>query len=126
MRALVADYIARTGWLPFVWGRRDCATWAADLMVAAGHRDPAAEFRGRYDSAFGCRRLVVAAGGLPQLIGRAMSGLSQSDRPEFGVAVIETGGQRACAILSAGRAVLKTGSGIWVPAAPRVLAAWGI
>lgn len=46
----------------FAWGTHDCATFAADCVLAMTGIDFAASFRGRYDSAEGAARLLAAAG----------------------------------------------------------------
>ena len=42
----------------FVWGRRDCCLWAADGVLALTTRDPAATWRGTYESEEGALRTM--------------------------------------------------------------------
>lgn len=57
----------------FVWGRFDCSLWAADWLVACGHRDPAADLRGTYADQAGAERVLAAHGGLTALWERLAS-----------------------------------------------------
>lgn len=66
LQAAVAERLQR----PFAWGAMDCALFAADCVAACTGADPAADFRGRYRSEFGARRLIaraVGGGGLGAL-----------------------------------------------------------
>lgn len=47
--------------LPFAWGSNDCATWPADLYVAAGMGDFLAGLR-NYTTALGAAAVLQAAG----------------------------------------------------------------
>jgi hypothetical protein len=47
---LLVRHVAAARGLPFVWGERDCCLWAADGLLAYTGIDPAAGFRGAYDS----------------------------------------------------------------------------
>lgn len=46
----------------FEWGRRDCALFAADCVLAMTGEDPAAKFRGKYKDATGAARALKRAG----------------------------------------------------------------
>ena len=46
----------------FAWGQHDCALFAADAVEAMTGNDPAAVFRGGYDSAAGALKAIRAAG----------------------------------------------------------------
>jgi hypothetical protein len=63
MQALLLERYA----MPFAWGFRDCALFAADCVEAVTGRDPAADFRGAYLSALGALRIIRAHGGLAEL-----------------------------------------------------------
>ncbi|MGP9796210.1 DUF6950 family protein [Halomonas sp. 86] len=43
---------------PFSWGEFDCCLFAADCCVAICGIDPAAEYRGRYTSEMGAKRVL--------------------------------------------------------------------
>lgn len=55
---------------PMQWGVDDCALWVADILCELTGADPAAEFRGRYKTQRGARR-VLGKGGLAGAIRRA-------------------------------------------------------
>lgn len=55
-------YLARVAREGFAWGRHDCALFAAGAVEALTGIDPAAEWRGRYDSLAGGLRLMREAG----------------------------------------------------------------
>lgn len=44
---------------PFVWGQSDCCLFAADCVMAQSDIDPAASYRGSYDSALGARKALL-------------------------------------------------------------------
>lgn len=48
---------------PFVWGTHDCLTWSADVMAALiGGQSLADDWRGRYKTELGARRLLKRKG----------------------------------------------------------------
>ena len=53
---------------PFRWGRHDCGLFASDCILAMTGTDPAAEFRGQYQSALGAARILRRLGGLAGLV----------------------------------------------------------
>ena len=44
--------------MPFVWGQRDCALWAADCVLEITGVDYAAPFRGQYDTEAGAKKII--------------------------------------------------------------------
>lgn len=58
----LALYITRVAREGFAWGRHDCALFAAGGVEAVTGTDPAAAWRGRYDSLAAGLRLIRAAG----------------------------------------------------------------
>jgi hypothetical protein len=56
------------------WGVLDCFLFAADWVQARRGVDPAAAYRGRYDSEIGAKRFMVQAGGFEALVDVAMAG----------------------------------------------------
>lgn len=52
---------------PFAWGSNDCCLWAADAVEAVTGVDPAAGFRGSYDTALSAARTLQSLGGLVAL-----------------------------------------------------------
>lgn len=72
-RRLKAFIDARKG-QPFAWGANDCASFAADAVLAQTGVDPMADWRG-YDSEFGAARVLVTAGAtsLADLVTRVLT-----------------------------------------------------
>lgn len=55
---------------PFAWGRSDCWLLAADAAHALTGRDPAADLRGHYSSAWQAIRTLQREGGTRRLVAR--------------------------------------------------------
>lgn len=55
---------------PFAWGRRDCCLFAADCVRAMTGTDPAAEYRGRYNSE--CAAAALVPNGIEEAIDRVL------------------------------------------------------
>lgn len=53
---------------PFKWGEFDCCLFAADAVLAMTDFDPAAEFRGKYDSAKGAVKFFKEHDGVEGLV----------------------------------------------------------
>lgn len=121
----IANYIARTAGEPFVWGRTDCALWAAQLAAERGGVDPAASLRGTYATAWECRQIVLRAGGLLTLCRGLMAGFPAGERKN-GICVARHDGRSICGILSGGRLVLKTDGGIISPEKFTILEGWSV
>ena len=69
----LSDCVEDTRSAPFVWGWRDCATWAFDVRRALTGQDAAAAWRGRYSTPLGAARMlrrlgVTSVEGLARLI----------------------------------------------------------
>lgn len=64
---ILADFIAAAD-RPFCWGTWDCGLLAADCVQAMTGVDIAAEFRGRYTTARGARR--VMRGSMAEMMAR--------------------------------------------------------
>lgn len=60
LEACIAERWAR----PFEWGVHDCTLFAADCVLAVTGVDHAADFRGKYTTEIGARKLLLRAGGL--------------------------------------------------------------
>lgn len=120
-----AKYIRGTADYPFVWGEIDCATWAAGLVLDATGIDPAELWRGTYSTAWGCRKIVMEGGGVLALSRRGMAPF-RSGGDGDGVCVVKAQGRTYAAILSAGRAWLKTNGGVICPDRAEILDNWVI
>ena len=57
---------------PFVWGTHDCCTFAADAMQAVAGIDPAAPWRGAYDTEAGALA-CLDEGGLEATVARVLA-----------------------------------------------------
>lgn len=58
--------------IPFQWGLRDCALFAADCVTVVTGKDPAAAWRGKYADEASARRLIAEAGGLAAMVEAGM------------------------------------------------------
>lgn len=56
---VLRDYHARR----FVWGQADCCLFAADCAMAVCGQDPAADYRGQYDSELGAKKALLRGHG---------------------------------------------------------------
>ncbi len=124
MRA-AADFIAWTASLPWCWSYVDCFCWPALFVEARVGFDPAADFHGAYDSAFGWRRIVMQAGGLEAMARRQMSGLREGGEGD-GVCLARVDGRTIGGILSDGRLFLKRDRGVVSPERFAILARWEV
>jgi hypothetical protein len=64
----LSAFLARASRTPFAWGVHDCCLWLGDWLVARGHPDPVAAFRGRYSTPLGAHRLAKAHGGVAGIV----------------------------------------------------------
>ena len=48
---------------PFCWGENDCCLFVADVCLAACDKDPASEYRGRYRTEIGAKRVLAKTHG---------------------------------------------------------------
>lgn len=53
---------------PFAWGSHDCATWAADCVLATTGTDPLADLRGAWSTQTQASETIVRLGGLQQAV----------------------------------------------------------
>lgn len=120
---------------PHIWGQSDCSLDVADWVTLNGHSDPAADWRGIYDSEASCRALLERRGGLLAHVADCAAGvgLSRLHEPELGcIAVIgsATNSDRQWAAIWQGfRWLVKWGDETgarWVPFAGKPLAMWRV
>lgn len=112
---------------PFADGTNDCVLTVADWVLANGHPDPAAPFRGRYRTALGRERIVRREGGMLAVMeaGAARAGLVATDNPLRGdVGLVRMGNWTVAAICLGGFWAAK-GEGLTVGPA-EVLKAWRV
>lgn len=116
----------------FAYGSFDCLLWAADVVAAMTGSDPAADFRGRYDSEEGALAILDEYGSLEAII-TAHCGApvhpSAAMRGDVVIAeVVVPGGGRAEAagICTGLRCVFPTERGLLLTRRDRVRLAWNI
>lgn len=89
----VAAYLSWAARQPKAWGEFDCLQgFVSEWVRRQRGGDPAAAWRGRYRTAFGCDRLLRREGGLAAVLeaGAASAGLERIDAPEIGcIAAVE-------------------------------------
>ena len=82
----LADWLAREGARPVVWGVNDCCLFVADWVVAVTGRDPATPWRGAYRGERAAHRILTRGGGLLAVVAPAFDGvgLARTDDPLTG------------------------------------------
>lgn len=119
---MIEQYLKSTISTPFEWGKVDCATWAASCVEFCTGFDPAANLRGTYKTAFGCRRILIKGGGLLRVVSGQMERFGPLSGD--GIAVIDAGGQVLCSVVHQGRAVTKTKDGLFFLKDYKLLKGW--
>lgn len=114
---------------PFVWGHGDCILTGADWVREVEGWDPAAEYRGAYETELEAEGLLILSGGLVGMI-QAQLRRSQIESPQagdIGVVVVRglSGRTEVTAICTGRRWAAKTPRGVWIGTA-EVVAAWRI
>lgn len=110
---MITEFLTETRAEPFAWGKTDCATWCADLVLRATGHDPAADLRGTYDSRFGYFQILKREGGLLNVVARRMvriPGLEPLGASN-GVAVAWQDGKLICGVVLDGALITRTASG---------------
>lgn len=102
---MFADFLKSSQQEPFLWGKNDCALWCASAVEHVTGYDPAKDLRGKYSTWFECRRLIMQAGGLEQLIAPRMNRFGPLDGD--GVAIVRLGKQKICGLIYGGRLVVR-------------------
>lgn len=96
--------------------------WVADWCIARWGVDPAASYRGRYDSRAGAEALT--ARGLVETISGVIGLAGKIDPDEGDVGVIEVQGRHVCAIWTGAHWLFRTPRGVGMTGGP-ALAVWG-
>lgn len=121
---MIGDFVQRTSASAFVFGVCDCVLWPADLVLEVTGVDPAAQFRGQYDSFISYRHLLTRQGGMLRLCDKMMDGFKTGE-VENGVGLVRLpNGQLAGGILSAGRFIIKTKRGVVSPTQFNLVRGW--
>lgn len=77
---LLAEFVQSHIHSPFEWGKNDCCLFACDWINLATGIDPAANIRGKYDSALSAARVLGEFGGV--------QGVAESKCIEHGFPVV--------------------------------------
>ncbi|HTN12513.1 MAG TPA: hypothetical protein VL154_16205 [Acetobacteraceae bacterium] len=97
---------------PFVWGTHDCCLFAADAVLATTGADPAAEWRGRYDSEAEALELLGARG-LEGTVADAMAAFGAPECPvlaaQRGDVVLATSGNEPLVGVAFGSRIVVPG-----------------
>mgnify|MGYP000927317090 CR=1 FL=1 len=72
MAEVLSNFLSAAAARGFAWGTHDCMLFAADWARARTGSDPAAAWRGTYQTEAEAMQLVAQAGGLAALMGRAL------------------------------------------------------
>ena len=113
------DYLSHAARRPFEYGRFDCLLYLADWVKARHGFDPAAQWRGRYDTAEAAQSLIETYDGLYGLVAAGLEGHidpRQGPARPGDIAIVMPGrGHVPCgAILGGiGWAVLNRTGGLW-------------
>jgi hypothetical protein len=124
----LTSFIAEGAGLPFVWGERDCCTWAAEWARRETGRDPSAAVRARYRTRLGCARYLKRSGGMVAAVAGLVGGvgLSETAEPALGdIGLVETAVGVMGAISTGFAWAIKTEDGIVIVPAP-VIKAWSV
>lgn len=71
----LADWLAREGARPVVWGINDCCLFVADWVAAVTGRDPGAAWRGTYRGERAAHRILSRGGGLLAVVAPSFDGV---------------------------------------------------
>lgn len=116
-----------------VWGQSDCALWLANWGIELTGIDGGAEWRGRYSTWLGCKRLLTREGGILNVVrqGAEAIGMQQVEELQEGdVGVLQVISPKGPDMAGG----IYTGDGFWavraargvVLAKLRPLASWGL
>ncbi len=104
----LAQFLSRAAATPFAFGKFDCLLFPADRVRDRYGVDPAAKWRGSYDSALGCERILLREGGVIAIMETALTpmGIASTANPQPGdvgaVAVATKQGTRFCGAVKTG------------------------
>lgn len=89
------DFLRDSMTADWAWGQHDCIMWACAAVAAMTGADPAAGFRGTYDSEAGAEDMLASLGHksilgpLQKLFGRPLRGVGFAQRGDVVLAMIE-------------------------------------
>jgi hypothetical protein len=76
--AVLSRYLAEAAARGFVWGEHDCMLFAADWVREVSGVDPAARWRGKYNSQWQAEALLATQGGMGEAMAQALSACNWS------------------------------------------------
>lgn len=126
---LLAAFVEERRHMPFEWGRNDCATFAADAVLAMTGVDVLQPLRGRWATEPAAAEVATSMGGLRggamALLGPALSRPTQA--PRGAVVLARMDGTAILGVRMSGAQWCAPGAQglLWRPAR-EVLLAWGI
>ena len=101
----MTGFLTRYAHRPFAFGCADCLLFLADWVLECRGVDPAAPWRGAYRGWFGAARIIHRAGGMAELVGKAVApfGLPKvADTRRGDIAVVRAPeGERGAIVLGA-------------------------
>jgi len=115
---------------PFQYGRLDCLLALADWVELRTGTDLGAEFRGRYETMMGWRRIVQRRGGMRVFVGELCSRVGWlavvEPRPgDVGVVLLNHDIGPVGALRGERRWYLKSHNGLVAISSPLILGMWG-
>lgn len=123
MKPMTLDaYVQQTASLSWAWGAQDCTMWVADWCRIRWGIDPAADYRGRYDSRAGAEALIVQ--GLVDTVEPEIALKGKNSPAEGDIGVIDVNGRQVAAIWTGMHWLFRTPRGIGMTDRP-AMAVWG-
>ncbi|HEY1630792.1 MAG TPA: hypothetical protein VGF56_05720 [Rhizomicrobium sp.] len=128
----LAQFLSRAAAKPFAFGSFDCLLFPADCVRDRLGVDPAAEWRGTYDSALGCERILRREGGVVAIMHKALAPLgvmrTQAPKPgDVGAVLVATkGGNRVVGGVKTAHGWAMLGARGLLVLATDFTAAWGL
>jgi len=80
----VGEYLKEATRARHIWGERDCCLWPADWVLHRRGFDPAAQWRGRYDTESEALAFVDDAGGMVAMWAGVLDRLNRAEHPADG------------------------------------------
>lgn len=124
---LLGKFIASRLDTPFQWGIHDCTLFAADCMEAITGTDPAATYRGTYDSAATAGRIIADGGGLRAIVTATLGPEISISRARRGdLVMIEQDGSNAMAVCIGASLVAAGAAGLVYRPISAAITAWRV
>ena len=126
---LLAQFLRERKDCPFVWGANDCTLFTAAAIEAITGLDPAADWRGQYESREGAYKVLEQFGGLEAAVTHVIGILPETNirlASRGDIVMIEEDGALAIGIVdeSGRRIAVMTMTGIARVSLKRALCAW--